>query len=77
MSAYSLSYNFHSVLEGLDALREAVEDLVLLVEPLIHFVLEVLTESCKLSHCLPLELLNVFVLLLKLAIGVILEGAEL
>ena len=76
-SAYSLSDNLHSVLESLDALRETVEDLVLLIETLVHFVFEVLTESCKLSHCLPLELLNVFVLLFELAIGIILESAEL
>lgn len=77
LSAYSLSDNLHSVLESLDALRETVEDLVLLIETLVHFVFEVLTESCELSHCLPLELLNVFVLLFELAIGIILESAEL
>ena len=38
---------------------------------------EVFTESRELSHCFPLELLNVFVLLFELAISVILEGAEL
>ena len=38
---------------------------------------KVLTESSKLSHCLTLELLNVFVLLFELAIGIILESAEL
>ena len=77
LSANSLSDNLHSVLESLDALWETIEDLVLLVETLIHFVFEVLTEPCELSHCLPLELLNVFVLLFELAIGIILEGAEL
>ena len=77
LSAYSLSDNLHSILEGLDALRETVEDLVLLVETLIHFVFKVLTKSCEFSHCLPLELLNVFVLLFELAIRVILESAEL
>ena len=77
LSAYSLSNNLHSVLESLDALWETIEDLVLLVETLIHFVFEVFTESRELSHCFPLELLNVFVLLFELAISVILEGAEL
>ena len=77
LSAYSLSDNLHSVLESLDALRETVEDLILLIETLVHFVFEVLTESCELSHCLTLELLNVFVLLFELAIGIILESAEL
>lgn len=76
-SADCLADDFHRILEGLDALRQAIDDLVLLIEALVHFVLETLAEPHELSHCFPLELLDIFVLLLELTVCVVFEGAEL
>lgn len=77
MSADSLAHDFHCILESLDALRQAVDDLILLVETFIHLVFELLSQTHELCHCVPLELFNVFVLFLQLAVGVVFEGAEL
>lgn len=63
-------------MESLDAERQAVDDLVLLVETFVHLVFELLSQPHELGHCFSLELLNILVLLLQLRVGVVLEGSE-
>ena len=76
-SANGLSYDFHCVLEGLHALRQIIYDLVLIVETLIHFVFEGLTQALELGHRLALEFFNILMLLLELATAVVFECSKL
>ena len=50
VSADSITYNLHSILECLDRLRQTVYDLILLIESLVHFVLQLLSQSHEFSH---------------------------
>ena len=77
VSAYSLSNNLHSVLECLYALRQTIDDLILLVESFIHFSFQVLSKSHELSHCLLLELFNILVLHFELLVAIVFECAQL
>lgn len=76
-SADSFAYNFHRVLECLDRLRQAIDDLILTVESFLHFMLKALTKTHELSHSLALKLLNVFVLLLQLTVRGVFECTKL
>ena len=66
----------HRILESLDALRQTVDDFVLLVEPLVHLCLKSFSESHELSHCLLLEFFDVLVLHFKLLVAIIFELAH-
>ena len=69
--------DFHSVLESLNRVRKIIEDLVLVVESLIHLQFELLPQPFEFIHRLPLEFFHVLVLSLKLILHVVSEGAEL
>lgn len=75
VSADSFANNLHRVLECLDALRQTVDDLILRIETVIHFILEALSQAHELRHCFLLELFDILVLLLQLRIGAVLEGS--
>jgi len=77
VSADSFANNLHRVLECLDALRQTVDDLILRIETVIHFILEALSQAHELRHCFLLELFDILVLLLQLRIGAVLEGSQL
>ena len=66
----------HRILESLDALRQTVDDFVLLVEPIVHLCLKSLPESHELSHCLLLEFFDVLVLHFKLLVTIVFELAH-
>jgi hypothetical protein len=62
LSTHCLSYNLHSILECLHALRQVVDNLILVLKTLVHFVFELLSELGELSHGFSLELFNVLML---------------
>ena len=64
-------------MESLDALRQAVNDLILSIETLFHLVLKAFSETHEFGHSLFLELFDVLVLLLQLLCCVVLECSEL
>ena len=47
------------------------------VEPLVHFVLETLSQPHELGHRFSLELFDIFVLLFELIVRLVLEGTQL
>lgn len=77
LSADGLPDNLHCILESLDALRQTVDDFVLRVETLLHFILEAFSESHELSHGLPLKLFDIFVLFFKLTVSCVLKCTKL
>jgi hypothetical protein len=64
-------------LECFHALREVVNDLILIVEAVVHLVLEAFAKAGKFCHRFALELLNVFVLPFELASAVVLKLTKL
>jgi hypothetical protein len=77
LSTHCLSYNLHCVLESLHALRQVINNLILRLETLIHFVFQLLSKSGELSHGFPLELFNILMLPLKLARAFVFEHSQL
>ena len=77
VSADGFANNLHCVLECLDALRQTVDDLILGIETVIHFILEALSQAHELSHCFFLELFDILVLFLQLRDGAVFEGSQL
>ena len=69
-------HDLHRVLERLDRQGQVIENLVLILKPCGHLVLELLSQDQELSESLFLERLNVFVLAVKLAQSVVFEFAK-
>lgn len=63
-------------MESLDAQAQVVQDFVLVLEAISHFIFKLLSKNKELAEGLPLERLYVLVLFVELPEGLVLETAQ-
>jgi hypothetical protein len=63
-------------LESLDAQAQVVQDFVLVLEAISHFIFKLLSKNKEFAEGLPLERLYVLVLFVELPEGLVLETAQ-
>ena len=65
--------DFESVLEGFDHVAEIVDNLVLMLESIVHFLLDIVGNVQELFFGLREEILGHLFLLLELVLSIIIE----